>query len=131
MDPRLWSLPDGLEWCDGVKELYNRPCYDRITADVLTRTHALVIGTPGVGKSQYVQVLLVELVKRARENRTELPTIHYVYEATPGKVVFLSLKADGSAVELISSSDDSDAPDYLLSDGVEKAPELRPNICIA
>jgi len=30
-NPRLWSLPDGVDWIGGVKELYNRACYDEIT----------------------------------------------------------------------------------------------------
>ena len=30
-NPRLWSLPNGLDWIDGVKVLYNRACYDEIT----------------------------------------------------------------------------------------------------
>ena len=44
---RLWSLPDGVEWIGGIKELYNRPCYDYFTGQISSLSRVLVIGTPG------------------------------------------------------------------------------------
>ena len=116
-NPRLWSLHGGIKWIGGVQELFNRPCYDEITEDISSLTHALVIGTPGIGKTLYLQVLLVHLFMRAKEEGRDIPTIHYVYEAKK-KVVTLSFLSDGSVIDITNVGRVPD-PEYLLSDSVD------------
>ena len=116
-NPRLWSLHGGIKWIGGVQELYNRPCYDEITEDILSLTHALVIGTPGIGKTLYLQVLLVHLARRAQAEGRATPTIHYLYEAWK-EVVTLSFLSDGSVID-ITDVGRVPAPEYLLSDCVD------------
>ena len=67
---RLWSLYDGvnrIKWVGDIEELYNRECYDDITTQLSNLTRVLVYGTPGVGKTLYLQAFLVNLVRQARE----------------------------------------------------------------
>ena len=116
-NPRLWSLHGGIKWIGGVQELFNRPCYDEITEDISSLTHALVIGTPGIGKTLYLQVLLVHLFMRAKEEGRDIPTIHYMYEAKK-KVVTLSFLSDGSVIDITNVGRVPD-PEYLLSDSVD------------
>ena len=116
-DPRLWSLHGGIKWIGGIQELYNRPCYDEITKEISTLTHALVFGTPGIGKTLYLQVLLVHLFRRAKIEGRDIPTIHYMYEAKK-KVVTLSFLSDGSVIDITNVGRVPD-PEYLLSDSVD------------
>ena len=118
-NPRLWSLHGGIKWIGRVQELYNRPCYDAITKEVSVSsvTHALITGTPGIGKTLYLQILLVHLFRRAKEEGRDIPTIHYVY-GDKKKVVTLSFLPDGSVVD-ISGILQPPHPDYLLSDSVD------------
>jgi hypothetical protein len=114
---RLWSLPDDLQWIGGIKELYNRPCYDKITEELDSSKCLLVKGTPGMGKTLYLQVVLVHLVRRARSKGLQPPSIHYVRKVME-KVVTLSFLANGSVIDI---TDDKGVPppDYLLSDSVD------------
>ena len=63
---RLWSLPDGVEWIGDIKTIYNRPCYDDMIASTSSVKRMLIIGTPGIGKTVFLQVFLVFLAERAR-----------------------------------------------------------------
>ena len=119
-NPRLWSLPDGISWFGGVKKLYNRKCYDAITDRIKTSslTHLLVIGTPGIGKTLYLQIFLVHLARTARAENRATPSIHYAYYDVGGKLVILSLLADGSVVDISGDKNVPD-PDYMLSDSVD------------
>ena len=116
-NPRLWSLRGGIKWIGGVEELYNRPCYDDITEDISSLTHALVIGTPGIGKTLYLQVLLVHLARRAKAEGKPLPSIYYKYY-DDDKVVTLTFLSDGSVIDITDVGRVPD-PDYLLSDSVD------------
>ena len=116
-NPRLWSLHGGIKWIGGFQELYNRPCYDEITEDILSLTHALVIGTPGIGKTLYLQVFLVHLFRNAKAAGRATPTIHYTY-ATQKRVVTLSFLSDGSVID-ITDVGRVPVPEYLLSDSVD------------
>ena len=79
-NPRLWTLPDGILWIGNVTTFYNRECYDQITQNIFDGkfTHALILGTPGIGKTMFLQRLLVELVRRARSKGEDPPSIHYL-----------------------------------------------------
>ena len=114
---RLWSLHGGIKWIGGVQELYNRPCYDDITEDISSLTHALVKGTPGIGKTLYLQVLLVHLARRAKAEGQTLPSIYYKYY-DDDKVVTLSFLSDGSVID-ITDVGRVPNPEYLLSDSVD------------
>lgn len=122
-NPRLWSLRDGdnngIKWIGDVDVLFNRPCYEVITEDIenASLSHVLVIGTPGIGKTLFLQAFLVHLVRRARVEGRALPTIHYMYFDDGAKLVTLSLLADG--VVDISHVANRPKPDYLLSDSVD------------
>ena len=116
-NPRLWLLPDGIKWVGGVQELYNRECYDEITKNISSLTHALMYGTTGIGKSLYLQVFLVHLARRARAENQPLPSIHYKYYVDD-KVSILTFLPDGSVIN-ISNVLQPPLPDYLLSDGVD------------
>ena len=115
-NPRIWSLPDGIKWIGNIEELYNRECYDKITMDLETLTHALVFGTPGIGKTLYLQVFLVYLAQRTPKGQPP-PTIHYMYYDVD-KVVKLSFLGDGSVVN-ITNVLQAPKPHYLLSDSVD------------
>ena len=116
-NPRLWLLPDGINWVGDVQELYNRECYDEITKKISSLTHALIYGTPGIGKSLYLQVFLVHLARRARAEKQPLPSIQCRYY-DGDKVVNLSFLPDGSVIN-INNIPEPPLPDYLLSDSVD------------
>ena len=101
----------------GIQELYNRPCYDEITKEISTLTHALVLGTPGIGKTLYLQVLLVHLVRRAKDEGKDPPSIYYKY-SDDSQITTLSFLSDGSVID-ISDVRPKPSPDYLLSDSVD------------
>jgi hypothetical protein len=114
---RLWSLPNGIMWIGGIQELYNRPCYDEITGNIISLSRVLVKGTPGIGKSLYLQILLVHLARRAKTEGREPPSIVYVYRIY-GVLVKLFFLPDGSVVD-ISGGQRPPPPDYELSDSVD------------
>ena len=117
-NPRLWSLPDGLDWIGGVKELYNRACYDDITKITLSKRRVLVRGTPGIGKSLFLQVFLVHLARQAKRDGRPPPSISYVYTTENNKVVKLSFLPDGSVVDVTNVALGT-SPDYELSDSAD------------
>ncbi len=109
----------GLFWIGNVRQLYNRPCYDDITKIITARvvTHALVIGTPGIGKTLFLQAFLVHLARQARKDGRDVPSIHYLYERGKYDIARLSFLPDGSVVD-ISGMKGLPRPDYVLSDSV-------------
>jgi len=115
----LWSLPGSTKWFGKVERLYNRPCYDEITKNITTGnlSDVLIIGTPGIGKTLYLQAFLVHLVRSARLEGRDVPVIHYKY-IVDATVVTLSLLPDGSAVDISGDKSVPD-PDYTLSDSVD------------
>ena len=115
-NPRLWSLHGGIKWIGGVQELYNRPCYDEITGKIFSLTHALVFGTPGIGKTLYLQALLVHIFRRAKADGKDPPSIHYKYLADG--ITTVSFLPDGTVMD-ISDVKGFPYPEYLLSDSVD------------
>ena len=117
---RKWTLPDGILWIGGIPMFYNRECYDTITQVIFGEklTHALIVGTPGIGKTMYLQRILVELVRRARSKGDDPPSIHYLRSTYPGVVQKLSFLPSGLVVDITGIKNDVD-PDYLLSDSVD------------
>ena len=117
MNPRMWSLHGGIKWFGGIQQLSNRPCYDEITKKISSVTHALIYGTPGIGKTLFLQVFLVYLVRRAQAEGKDPPSIYYDYPDN-GKITTVSFLPDGSVVD-ITKVLQPPRPDYLLSDGVD------------
>ena len=75
---REWSLSGGIQWIGGVDIFYNRKCYDTIQNNIANMSAVLVKGTPGIGKTMFLQRVLVDIVEAARETGEALPTIDYV-----------------------------------------------------
>ena len=78
--------------------------------------NALVIGTPGIGKTQFLQSVLVHLAQRARSLGQDPPSIHYQTKSSGNKLT-LSFLRDGSVVVVT----DADKPqvENVLSDSVD------------
>ena len=119
-NPRLWSLPLDTKWLGGIKALFNRPCYEEIITEIfdLSLTHVLIIGTPGIGKTLFLQIVLVHLARIAKKKGCFPPTIYYMFYDVGGKLIKLSLLADGSVVDISDVGQVPD-PDYMLSDSVD------------
>ena len=112
---RLWTLPDNISWMGEIKEFYNRVYYDEIITNISVVNKALVIGTPGIGETQFLQSLLVHLAQNARSLCQDPPSIHYLTKSG-GETVRLSFMHDGEVV-LVTGLPQS--VDYVLSDSVD------------
>ena len=118
-NPRSWSLPDRIQWIGNIDKLYNRPCYDKITEDILSLglTRAIIFGSTGIGKSLYLQTVLVALAQLGQAENRALPSIYYQQHRYE-KVEVFSFLCDGTVVN-ISDELCPPPPDYLLTDGVD------------
>ena len=116
-NPRLWSLHGGIKWIGRVQKLYNRPCYDEITKKLSSSTRVLVDGTTGIGKTLYLQAFMVHLVRQARAEGKDLPSIYYK-RSNNERTDTVSFLSDGSVMDISNVRCPPD-PDYLLSDGVD------------
>mmetsp|Transcript_33997 Transcript_33997/g.63508 ORF Transcript_33997/g.63508 Transcript_33997/m.63508 type:complete len:116 (+) Transcript_33997:60-407(+) len=52
---RLWTLANSVPWIGGVVTFYNRECYDNICKSMESKRVFLVKGTPGIGKTMFLQ----------------------------------------------------------------------------
>ena len=122
LNPRVWKLQGEIPWIGTVKRFYNRECYDKITENIFSNelTHVLIIGTPGIGKTMYLQCILAHLARLARSVRRDPPSIHY-QRRYAGAVQTLSFLPNGSVVDVTGVKHEID-PDYLLSDSVDLDP---------
>ena len=127
-NPRLWSLPGGIEWICGIGTLYNRPCYDDMIATALSSKMVTIIGTTGIGKTLFLQVFLAFLADRARAEGQPPPSIHYMWQAlSRGPTTTLSFLADGSVIHVSELQRRNQIlPDYVLSDNLHfSAPQAN------
>jgi hypothetical protein len=69
-----WTLEDTV-WLGKVKVLYNRDCYDDIIQQMSGKNLVLVRGTPGIGKSLFLQRFLVYI---SDLSIVPFPVIHYL-----------------------------------------------------
>jgi hypothetical protein len=107
-----WTLEDTV-WLGKVKVLYNRDCYDDIIQQMSGKNLVLVRGTPGIGKSLFLQRFLVYI---SDLSIVPFPVIHYLrYENGKSTSTSYVLLENGDVVSL----DNDNAPDYLLSDSVD------------
>lgn len=110
---REWTLSGEVPWIGRVKTFYNRECYDTIQNNIANMSAVLVKGTPGIGKTMFLQRVLVDIVEAARAAGKALPTIDYVrYEINIA--VQYRLHSDGTV-----SFGNRNSVDYCLSDSVD------------
>lgn len=97
----------------GVKEFYNREFYDEIIRKSEISRLLLIKGTPGIGKSLFLQSFLVYLVQRAKNDKKPIPSMYLMRHTgiNVGQQI-LSLLPDGRVIEI--TNDVQDVPDYLL-----------------
>lgn len=114
---RLWRLHGGnVLWHGDVRELYNRKCYDGLLQDLKTKSRVLIKGTPGVGKSLFLLVVLVTIVEEAKASNKPIPSINYArYEGHVSKTYRLLPK--GAIQNYLNPV--HKLPDYLLSGCVD------------
>ena len=85
---RLWTLADeSVPWIGGVRTFYNRECYDDICNSMNSKRLVLVKGTPGIGKTMFLQrlsfwLILLKINAKATTEKEgklfDLPTIDNV-----------------------------------------------------
>ena len=74
---RHWTLRAGVPWIGKVDTFYNRECYDMLSERIKEKKLALIVGTPGIGKTMFLQRLLVDIVESVQPGGT-VPIIDYV-----------------------------------------------------
>jgi hypothetical protein len=110
---REWTLSVGVPWIGGVETFYNRECYDTIQNDIGNMKAVLVKGTPGIGKTMFLQRVLVDIVEESKLAGADFPTINYVREEDDG-VRKYRLNQNGTITHANVNS-----VDYCLSDSVD------------
>ena len=117
-DNRIWTLPDGTKWMGNITHFYNRPCYDDIIQSFSRLKNVLVKGTPGTGKTLFLQRVLVQILHDARIIE-KFPSIHYMRYLNGVKQV-LSFCEDGSVSDITNNRREINAgSEYLLSDCID------------
>jgi hypothetical protein len=117
---RLWTLPGSVPGIGGVETFYNRECYDDICEKMGKMRRVLVKGTPGIGKTMFLQRLLVDIVEKVKATAEEedkplvIPTIDYLTEEQKVVKTYI-LHSDGTVTERQISRD----ADYVFSDSVD------------
>lgn len=104
----------GACWLDGLKCLYNRVCYDTLLEDMNGKRLVLVKGTPGIGKTTFLERLLVHIVET---NSSHIRCIVLAIREI-GSVKEYWLNSDGT-IEEFDLKVHKRGPDYYLSDSVD------------
>lgn len=110
---KTWSLNDNSPWIGGVKVFYNRECYDDLINEYGDNKLVLIMGTPGIGKTMFLQRILVDIVEKCDGNYANLPVVDYVTRDLQGVVVY-RLNSNGTV-----TIGDVNEVDYVLSDSVD------------
>ena len=112
----LWSFSDGTRWIGDVDIFFNRPCYDTSIHKMTGKKRVLIYGTPGIGKSFFLQRLLVYIVETAQTSKIPIPTVNYVrVEKKIAREYMLLPDGRTESYDLCKHG----LPDYLLSDAVD------------
>ena len=82
-------------------------------------THFLIEGTPGIGKSMYLQIFLVHLSRLAKEKGQDTPSIFYVEMSYGRESRIMSLLPNGSVISITNDIYGHPQPKYVLSDNVD------------
>lgn len=115
VEGRQWTLKDGSSWMDKVEILYNRPYYDSIVKQMKDKDMVLIKGTPGTGKSTFLERMMVEIVENSRAANVALPKIVLAMLMGSGVVEF-ALNNDGTVEHFDRANGD---PQFYLSDSVD------------
>jgi hypothetical protein len=112
----VWTLRDGFKWIGNLDRMVIRECYvtlaDRVL-DGVTKI-SLVLGIKGIGKTVFINYLMVRIVDKYRALNEAPPDIVYIWRPDTIKRVKFSV---GSVVNLLASQP---AP-FCLSDSVDIA----------
>jgi hypothetical protein len=112
---RNWTLSNSQLWIGNVSTFYNRECYDDLCSEIDSKAVVLITGTPGIGKTMFLQRLLVDIVDRHRNGSQgdKFPAINYITREG-GNVVTYRLGENGSATLA-----NHDSVGYVFSDSVD------------
>ena len=111
----MWTIT-GTKWIGEAEFFFNRPFYDELITGMEKKTKVLVYGTPGIGKSFFLQRLLVHIVESAKDKSTLIPGVSYV-RIENNIVREYMLLPDGTTERYDLRR--HGLPDYLLSDAVD------------
>lgn len=114
---RIWTINNNASWNGVVNQLYNRPCYDAILEKIVHYKEVLIYGTPGIGKSLFLMVLLDHIVHTANQTETEIPSVVYMKKGAGVSIDKYFLNSNGTVQKYDEAS--HGIPDYLLSDSVD------------
>jgi GTPase SAR1 family protein len=111
---RKWTLSNGEKWLGDVDVLYNRVVYDELISQMKDKKLVLIKGTPGIGKTTFLQRLLVEIVENNQDN---VPTIVLALREE-GAISKYWLNSDGT-IESYDIRIQGRGPQIFLSDSVD------------
>ena len=103
---------DGVKWLSATELLYIRPCYKELASMLCNDkiNSALLLGTPGIGKSLFMRWLMMVIVRDACEKNITDLTFRY----KEGENDYMC-RLDGCSVTAFSSG----TPAYFFSDSCD------------
>ena len=117
---KVWTLKESstLKWHGDITSLYIRDEYKRIFRELVAKrnTNVLVVGTPGIGKSSFLNYVLVKIGEL--EGKASGSTIVFSKYSGGEKKHYL-LRMDGTSYATTVDSSDIRTCTYRLSDSVD------------
>jgi len=113
-----WSLQGDASWIGGVKEMYVRDCYvqlaNRLLAEGEALPHlALIIGPEGIGKTMFLNYLIVRIVEKERAAQSlQTLSIVYLHKSNFNTEQGIRFSSQDASVN-------SDRAQYFLSDSLD------------
>jgi len=110
----VWTLPVGVHWIGDLDRMIVRASYVSLADKVLDGVTkiSLVLGIKGIGKTVFINYLIVRIVEKFRALNTAVPNIVYTWKPDDTKRVLFHV---GGVSALLFSTQ---AP-YYLSDSVD------------
>lgn len=123
---RNWSFSCDASWIGGIKTMYVRDCYVELAdlllgeplpsgIPVVPLSMALILGPKGIGKTMFLNYLIVRIVEKARSDNT-LTTLSIVYLHQPHGSTEVGIRFTSSGCTV-----DARKADYYLSDSLDVA----------
>lgn len=118
----LWQLPDDREFIGGASRMLNRTCYNALWEDIKTARETageqivscvLVRGTPGIGKTTFLNRVLFELYAEMKREEDKGGLQRRIAMTTRGGVCHVLSIADGAGVVRVFNDE---TVDYWLAD---------------
>jgi len=112
-----YSEIDSAKWLPGLPRLYVRDCYHKLSElflDVGVK-NALLLGTPGIGKSLYLRWLIAVLARKSIATKEDGVTFRICFHERSDVVDYLC-SLDGT---VSAFSKDVPTPTYYFSDSVD------------